>query len=68
MSSLSVGETLQEPINQYYIRLKEKLKAFRIIEKNGGYPLVVTAKKSLMLGDTDLCLIQVKQQFFLQVI
>lgn len=58
-------EKLQEPINQYYIRLKEKLSKYRVIEKQGGFPLVITTKKELSLGDNDSCLVKVKQHLLL---
>ncbi len=58
-------EKLQEPVNQYYIRLKEQLSKYRAIEKKGGFPLIVTKKKELLLGESDSCLVNVKQHLFL---
>ena len=58
-------EKLQEPVNQYYIRLREQLKAYRIIQKNGGFPLMVTNKKSLSQGDNDSCLLNLKKYLVL---
>lgn len=63
--SLSVGETIQEPVNEYYIRLKEKLKAYRIIQKNSGLPLLITGKKLFITGDKDSFLLKVKEYFFI---
>ncbi len=51
----------QEPVNQYYIHLKQKLSEYRRIQKNGGFPRVITNKTNLKTGDKDSCLIQVKQ-------
>ena len=63
--SLSPGETLEEPVNEYYIKLKEKLRIFRSIQKNGGLPLLVTTKKLLITGDRDSCLLKAKQHLFI---
>lgn len=63
--SSALCEKLQEPLNQQYIRLKDKLRAYRIIQKKGGFPMIVTTKKVLSLGKSDSCLVQVKQQLFL---
>jgi L,D-transpeptidase YcbB len=58
-------EKLQEPVNQYYIRLKEKLSKYRAIEKKGGFQLIITKKKQLLVGESDSCLVNVKQHLFL---
>lgn len=63
--SLSKGERIQEPVNQYYIRLKEKLRLYRDIQKKGGLPMVVTDKKSLSVGDSNACLVMAKQHLLL---
>lgn len=62
---LSPGEKLKEPVNGYYIQLKEKLKAFRAIQENGGFQLLVTAKKLFITGDKDSFLLKAKQHFFI---
>jgi L,D-transpeptidase YcbB len=59
--SLSPGETLEEPVNEYYIRLKQELRKFRNIQKNGGLPLLVTTKRLFITGDKDSCLLKAKQ-------
>ena len=64
VSSLKCDK-LQEPVNQYYIRLKEKLSKYRAIEKKGGFQLIITKKKQLSLGESDSCLIPAKQHLFL---
>ncbi len=58
-------EKLQEPVNQYYIRLKDKLSKYRAIEKKGGFPLITTKKKQILIGESDSCLVNVKQHLFL---
>lgn len=63
--SSALCEKLQEPLNQQYIRLKDKLRQYRIIQKKGGFPVIITTKKVLSVGQSDSCLIQVKQQLLL---
>ena len=63
--SSALCEKLQEPVNQYYIRLKDQLKKYRAIQKRGGFPLIVTNKKLLSVGENDSCLQKVKQHLFL---
>lgn len=62
--SLSAGDKLKEPVNEYYLRLKEKLQQYRAIQKAGGFPLVNTAKKIITEGDTDTCILSVKKLLF----
>jgi murein L,D-transpeptidase YcbB/YkuD len=59
--SLSKGEEWQEPVNQYYIRLKEKLRQYRNMQQKGEFPAVITDKKTLSVGDTNVCLLNLKQ-------
>ena len=54
-----------EPSNEYYKKLKEKLKQYRKIEKNGGFPTIATTKKVLVVSESDSCLLKVKQYLFL---
>ena len=63
--SLAKGETVQEPVNQYYLRLKDKLKQYRVIQKNGGWKSVVTSKKKIAVGDSDSCVVNIKEHLFL---
>jgi hypothetical protein len=42
--SLAKGEKIQEPVNQYYVRLKEQLIKYRSLEKKGGFPTITTHK------------------------
>ena len=63
--SSALCEKLQEPLNQRYILLKDKLRQYRILQKKGGFPAVVTNKKLLVVGQNDSCLIKVKQHLFL---
>ena len=55
----------KEPVNQYYIRLKEKLREYRAIQKKGGFPIIVTDKKILEFNQNDSCLVKVKQHLLL---
>jgi L,D-transpeptidase YcbB len=59
------GEKVWEPANEYYLKLKEKLKRYREIEKSGGFPNVILSKKSLLVSENDSCLIKVKQYLLL---
>jgi len=63
--SSALCEKLQEPLNQQYIRLKDKLRAYRLIQKKGGFPRINTNKKVLQLGNSDSCLVRVKQYLIL---
>ncbi|WP_337044976.1 L,D-transpeptidase family protein [Emticicia sp. 17c] len=63
--SISQGEKVREPVNIYYIRLKEKLRQYRNIERKGGLPKVLTSQKQLSVGDRDTCLFRAKQHLFL---
>lgn len=63
--SLDKGEKVREPVNQYYIRLKDKLRVYRNIEKKGGWPKIITSKKQLVLGDRDSSILVAKQNLFL---
>ncbi|KAB1157581.1 L,D-transpeptidase family protein [Flavobacterium luteum] len=54
-----------EPPNQYYKKLKEKLKQYRIIEKRGGFPKIATTKKLLLFSESDSCLLKIKEYLFL---
>ena len=59
------GENIAEPLNEYYTRLKGKLKLYRIILKDGGFPRVSAEKKQYQAGDSDSCIINAKQHLFL---
>jgi L,D-transpeptidase YcbB len=63
--SYTKGEKLQEPLNRYYIRLKEKLSQYRGIQQNGGFPFINTLKIKLAAGDSDSCLLLVKKHLLL---
>ncbi len=63
--SLTKGEKVREPVNQYYIRLKDKLRVYRNIERKGGWPKVITTKKQLDVGDRDSSILAAKQNLFL---
>ncbi len=56
---------VHEPENIYYTRLKAQLRKYREIEKsNVSYP-VITDKKVLIVGDTDVCIINVKKNLII---
>jgi L,D-transpeptidase YcbB len=59
------GSHFNEPLNQYYAKLKLKLKQYRNIEANGGFPLIISNNKILSLGDSDVCLMFLKQYLVL---
>ena len=63
--SSELCEKLQEPVNQYHIRLREQLKAYRTIQRSGGFPLIITDKKSIELGDNDSWLLNLKKYLVL---
>ena len=63
--SSALCEKLQEPLNQYYVKLREQLKLYRIIQRKGGFPTIITSKKSLSVGNNDSCLLKAKQYLLL---
>lgn len=54
-----------EPVNSYYVNLKEKLQIYNKISEEGGFPLIKTEKNLLRIADSDSSLIQVKKRLFL---
>ncbi|MBB6002677.1 murein L,D-transpeptidase [Arcicella rosea] len=63
--SLSKGEKVQEPVNQFYIRLKDKLREYRSIQRKGAWQEVITDKKRIAVGDSDSCVVHVKKHLLL---
>ncbi|RFS14973.1 murein L,D-transpeptidase [Emticicia sp. C21] len=63
--SMDQGVKVREPVNVYYLRLKEKLRIYRNIERKGGWPKVITAKKQLAVGDRDTSILAAKQNLFI---
>jgi murein L,D-transpeptidase YcbB/YkuD len=63
--SLNKAGKIQEPVNQYYLPLKEQLRKYRFIQKNGGFPTVITDEKLLVVSDTNACLVNVKKYLLL---
>ena len=59
------NDTIHEPVNIYYSKLKEKLLLYREIKKKGGFPIIKMDKKILAIMQSDSCLLQVKQRLFL---
>jgi len=58
-------EAIDEPVNIYYKKLRQKLREYRAIQDNGGFPKIVTSKKILSLNDKDSCLVNAKRRLFL---
>ena len=58
-------EKLQEPVNQYYIRLKAKLNQYRIIQKAGGFQPIPAPIQELTIGDVDSSLLATKHHLHL---
>ena len=54
-----------EPVNLYYSKLKEKLRLYRDIQKNGGFPIIKMKEEFLTKTESDSVLIQVKQRLVL---
>ncbi len=54
-----------EPVNPQYHRLKEKLLQYYEIEKNGGWPTVLTRKEKFRQGDTFSEIALIKQRLYL---
>ncbi|AEI47135.1 L,D-transpeptidase family protein [Runella slithyformis] len=55
------GNSIREPVNRYYSLLKEQLRKYRTIEKQGGWTTVEIGKKTFKKGDTDSLLLEVKK-------
>lgn len=58
-------DTTNEPVNKYYKNLRQKLREYRIIQDKGGFPKIITTKKSLSETDNDSCLLNAKTRLFL---
>lgn len=56
---------VQEPENLYYTRLKAELRKYRDLEIKSSFFPVITDKKVLMVGDTDICIINVKKNLIM---
>jgi L,D-transpeptidase YcbB len=63
--SLADLSKLQEPVNQYYISLKAKLRQYRAIQKKGGFGPEIEATKQLSVGNSDSTILAVKQHLVL---
>lgn len=63
--SISDGQKIQEPINPYYLRLKEKLIQYRQIQKTGGLPTVYSLKEAKSKDDSTRFLLNLKTYLFL---
>jgi L,D-transpeptidase YcbB len=54
----------EEPLNKYYSLLKEKLKGYRVIEKNGGFSKTIIFSKVIVLNETDSSIAEIKRHLF----
>lgn len=63
--SNTTDNQIQEPVNEYYTHLKAKLKLYRNIQQNGGFPSIVSNKKTLKLGDSASYILPIKQHLVL---
>jgi murein L,D-transpeptidase YcbB/YkuD len=55
------GNPMREPVNRYYTLLKDQLRRFRRIEKQGGWPSIDIGKKTFGEGDTGSVLLDVQK-------
>lgn len=55
------GNPMREPVNRYYTLLKDQLRRFRSIEKQGGWPNIDIGKKTFVEGDTGSVLLDVQK-------
>jgi L,D-transpeptidase YcbB len=63
--SKNTDTKIQEPVNEYYTRLKEKLKIYRAIQEKGGFSQIKIDKKVVSIGDTASYILPLKQHLFL---
>ncbi len=56
---------IQEPVNEYYIRLKEKLKLYRDIKQRGGFRQIIANDKFIKLGDSATYILPIKHHLTL---
>ncbi len=54
-----------EPVNLYYSKLKEKLRLYRDIQKNGGFPVIKSDQEFLTKTEADSTVLQVKKRLVL---
>lgn len=55
----------KEPVYYQYSLLRDYLKKYRSIEKDGGYPKIVADKKAYKLGDSSIVLKAVRKSLYL---
>ncbi len=58
-------QKLQEPVNIYYSKLREKLSTYRAIQKKGGFPTIPATLKPLIIKDIDSSILKIKQRLYL---
>ncbi|CAM3572878.1 L,D-transpeptidase family protein [Flavobacterium psychrophilum] len=59
------NDTTYEPVNLYYSKLKEKLRLYRDIQKNGGFPVIKSDQEFLTKTEVDSTLLQIKKRLVL---
>jgi L,D-transpeptidase YcbB len=62
--SQNTNADFEEPLNKYYSPLKEKLKSYRVIEKNGGFSKTIIFSKAILLNETDSSIGEIKKHLF----
>ena len=62
--SKNANSLMQEPVNEYYKRLKEKLKLYRNIQNEGGFTPIDWDKKTLKVGDSANYVLSLKKHLF----
>jgi L,D-transpeptidase YcbB len=62
--SKNTNNMVQEPVNECYTRLKEKLILYRNIQSSGGFGPIIIDKKTLKLGDSASYVPTIKKHLF----
>ena len=62
----SKGNPIREPVNRYYTLLKDQLRRYRSIEKQGGWEVIDSGKRSFKKGDSDSLLLSIKRTLVMQ--
>ncbi len=63
--STSQNEIPQEPVSYQYSQLKMALLRYHLLQAKGGFPIVKNNQLAFSVGDTNACLVQVKQHLLL---
>ena len=52
---------VKEPINSYYVALKDKLKVYKALEKSGQWPTISQPAQKMNVGEHDSVIISIKK-------